>query len=248
MGCLMELIKMKIFNKRTAFTLSEVMITISLIGFIATMTLSTLGSSIQQRARLAEFRTAYAKMDAALRSISIDEGKIYACYLCPTQDDKTTYGLTMNGCTAQTSQCKVLTDAFVRAMGATRFCENNPITEGCIPNNYPKPPGGGCFQSYTNGRAYVLDNSMMIITDGGNFLRQFAVDVNGRKGPNKWGQDIFTFAVKATGSKTVLGRVFITDLSILPPETCLPGKSNDAKKTATKSSDQMLMESMNYKK
>lgn len=233
-------------NKRFAFTLSEVMLTITLIGFIATMTLSTIGASIQQRARLAEFRSAYSRMEAALKSISVDEGKIYSCYECPTAQDKTDFGLTMNaGCSTQSSQCKDLNNLFVRAMGATRFCEDNPITEGCLPENYPKATG--CFTNYGAGtHAYVLDNSMIIIDDNGKYLRQFAVDVNGRKGPNKWGQDIFTFAVKATASKNVLGKNYITDVSILPPSTCLPGKGVGTGKSATKSSDQLLKESTNF--
>ena len=75
------------FNKKSAFTLSEVMLTLTLIGFIATMTLSTVGSAVQQRARLAEFKTAYSKMEAALRSITVEDGKIYKCYECPDAGD-----------------------------------------------------------------------------------------------------------------------------------------------------------------
>ncbi len=237
---------MRLFNKRFAFTLSEVMLTIALIGFIATMTLSTIGASVQQRARLAEFRSAYSRMEAALKSVTIDEGRIFNCYECPSATDKTDFGLNMDGgCTATGSQCKELKDVFVRAMGATRFCENNPITEGCLPDNYPKATG--CFTNYGNGtHAYVLDNSMILFDNGGKYMREFAVDVNGRKGPNRWGQDIFTFAVKASESKSVLGKNYVTNLSILPPTTCLPGKSAEARKSATKSSDQLLKESTNF--
>ena len=39
-------------NKRFAFTLSEVMVTLTLIGALGALTLSTVGSAIQQRARL----------------------------------------------------------------------------------------------------------------------------------------------------------------------------------------------------
>lgn len=58
-------------NKKSAFTLSEIMVTLTLIGFIATMTLSTIGTSIQQRARLAEFKTAYSKMESALQVLML---------------------------------------------------------------------------------------------------------------------------------------------------------------------------------
>lgn len=238
----MGLMSMK-FNKRFAFTLSEVMITLTLIGFVATMTLSTVGSSVQQRARLAEFKTAYSKMESALKSITIEENKIYKCYECPTNAEITQYGLHMDGgCTASGNQCQTLQNYFVRAMGATRFCENNPIDEGCLPENYPKAPNGGCFNTLTSGEAYVLDNSMIIITDGNKGLRQFAVDVNGRKGPNKWGQDIFTFSIKANASHSFNGKQFVSSMGIYPPSTCLPKSGG-----ATKASDEMLKETLNYK-
>lgn len=238
----MGLMSMK-FNKRFAFTLSEVMITLTLIGFLATMTLSTIGSSVQQRARLAEFKTAYAKMESILRSITVEENKIYKCYECPTNADIDLYGLTIKGnCSASGNQCTSLQNSFVRAMGATRFCENNPITEGCLPDNYPKAPGGGCFNNFTSGEAYVLDNSMIIITDGNKGLRQFAVDVNGRKGPNKWGQDIFTFAIKVSNSHQYNGKTYVSNIGIYPPTNCLPKSSG-----ASKSSDEMLKDAINYK-
>ncbi len=109
---------MRLFNKRFAFTLSEVMLTIALIGFIATMTLSTIGASIQQRARLAEFRSAYSRMEAALKSVTIDEGRIFNCYECPSATDKTDFGLNMDGgCTATGSQCKGVERCFCKGYG-----------------------------------------------------------------------------------------------------------------------------------
>lgn len=232
---------MKIFNKKFAFTLSEVMITLSLIGFIATMTLSTVGASIQQRAREAEFRSAYSKMEAAIRNITYDEGKIYNCYICPTNENKTLYGLSIEGCSEKTNQCEDLAASFVRAMGATHFCETNPINEGCLPANYPAAPGGDCFSSFDSGKAYVLDNSMIIIFDTDQSLRLFAVDINGRKGPNKWGQDIFTFSLYAKDSKKINNKNLVTNVGLLPPKTCLPVGS------AGVSSEELLKNSMNYK-
>ena len=221
---------MKLNIKKDGFTLSEVMLTMALIGALATMTLSTVGASIQQRARLSEFRTAYSKMDAALRSITVDESKIYSCYYRPENNEVTAFKLTINGTITETAtECEALMKAFVKAMGATRYCETNPINEGCLPDNYTKGPEG--FDNYTTGHAYVLDNSMLIFDDGGRYLRQFAIDVNGRKGPNKWGQDIFPFAIKATESKVVFGNTFVTKLGFLPAKVQSSYDSNVSKTT-----------------
>lgn len=232
---------MKTNIKKSGFTLSEIMLTMALIGALATMTLSTVGASIQQRARLSEFRTAYSKMDAALRSITVEESKIYSCYYKPSDSEITDFGLNIQGTITETSsECKALMSTFAKAMGATRFCESKPIEEGCIPDNYPKGTEG--FESYDTGTAYVLDNSMLIFDDGGKYLRQFAIDVNGRKGPNKWGQDIFPFAVKVTESKIVHGSTFVTTLGFLPAKI---QTTYDAK--ASKTTLQMMKESAGKK-
>lgn len=234
-------------NKKSGFTLSEVMVVLTMIGVVATLTLSTVGASIQQRARLAEFRTAYSKMESALKGISIDEGQILDCYEIPDETERTTYGLTFNGePTAGNQRCETEMDNFARAMGATRYCKTDPIKEGCIPENYPTAEG--CFTSFDGGTvAYVLDNSMILLSDNSKALKQFAVDVNGRKGPNIWGQDIFTFSVKATSTTTSNGTVYVTDFGILPPTECLPGKGVGSGKGASRSSDEMLKESVNFK-
>ena len=242
-------------NKKSAFTLSEIMVTLTLIGFIATMTLSTVGTSIQQKARPAEFKTAYAKMESALQSINVDDGQIYNCYTIPSDEgnnDITTFGLSiadLNNLEATTQQCGTLENKFVRAMGATRFCQTNPRTEGCVPDNdnYPSPQEDTCFTDLTKGHAYVLDNSMILFTDDNHSLTQFAVDVNGRKGPNKWGQDVFTFAIKATNSKFVNGTQYVTAVKVLPPSACLPGHNENTNKGSSKSTEQLMKEAANYR-
>lgn len=225
---------MKLNNKKFGFTLSEVLITLSLIGFLATMTLSTVGSSVQQRARLAEFRTANAKMEAAIQNISIDEGKVYSCYKVPDQDTKDNFGLSIEGTpTEKGNECHNAMLAFVKAMGGTRKCENDPIADGCIPKNYPAAPWG------TLNKAYVLDNSMIILTNSSNYMKLFAIDVNGRKGPNKWGQDIFAFSTRVSESVLIGNRTFVKSVALFPPDNPENYLGGDASKTT----EQMLKES-----
>ena len=212
--------KMNMFDKKYGYTLSEVLISITLIGFLATMTLSTVGASVQQRTRLAQFRAAHSKMATALKNITIDKARIYNCFYAPTDSEKKDFGLDVPVAVAEVSNtagCRDLEGAFARAMGAVRFCEEDAIAEGCLPTNYPKAQSG-CFQDYTKSRAYVFDNSMILFTNSKNeSMRLFALDVNGRKGPNKWGQDIFPFSVKYTETKSVQGRAFVKAIGILPP-------------------------------
>lgn len=235
------------FDKKKAFTLTEVMLTITLLGFLATMTLSTVGSSVQQRARLAEFRTAYAKMDTALRNITTEEGKVYTCYEMPTSNEKDDFGLSIPtgfNSTAN-SECENLMHAFVKSMGGVRTCESDPVDEGCLPQNYPSLSTGGCFTNIGASNAYVLDNSMIIFDDNGNYMRKFAIDVNGRKGPNKWGQDIFPFSTKVTEAVKLGNKTYVKSIGILPPDTnCMNAAATSA---ASKTTLKMMRESAGIK-
>lgn len=254
-------------NKHFAFTLSEVMVTLTLIGALGALTLSTVGSAIQQRARLAEFRTAYAKMETALQDIQAEKGRVYRCYASMTAQERRertgSNQIFLEQNSSANSECGQLTNDFVRAMGATRFCENtNPISGGCIPENYPKQTGSSFSNYGDNSAGYVLDNSMILLVNNKNEgLKLFAVDINGRKAPNKWGQDIFPFSVKLTGIsrsytevvtppvQTSGGLVPASMIKVVPIPTVvniLPGACTNCNDGAGKDTATMMKESGNY--
>ncbi|MDE6138750.1 MAG: hypothetical protein K2F57_04695, partial [Candidatus Gastranaerophilales bacterium] len=158
-------------------------------------------------------------MSAALKNITVDEGKNYNCYFAPSGEEIDEFGLNWGSLgDSSNSGCVKLTKAFLSAMGVTRACEGNAFVGGCLPDNYPQ--GNGCFNMYGKNSAYVLDNSMIIIINNDAAgIKLFAIDVNGRKGPNKWGQDIFPFSVK--GIATSSNDLYAQEVGIMPPvATC----------------------------
>lgn len=205
--------------KKSGYTLSEVMVALSLIGVLATLTLSTVGASIQQRARLSEFRTAYARMETVLRDITFERGNVYACYSgILSAADKSDMGVIREGSlsTPVIAECDRFLHDFTRAMGATHSCESNPVEEGCMPPNYPKTASGCTYDFKKSKRAYVFDNGMIFMTyyhpDAAYFPVRFALDVNGRKGPNKWGQDIFAFSLTATETRKINEKTYVKEV------------------------------------
>lgn len=245
---------MKINFKKSGFTLSEVLICLGLIGVLSTLTIPTIGNSVQKKSRLAEFRSAYAKMESTLKNLELNHGGIYACYSGEALDssDFEDYGLKRNE-TAPTAvgECSIFIHSFTRALGATRTCngkgENKtPISGGCIPaSNYPKYICGMNFAEAK--QAYVFDNSMIFMTmyepTNELFPSAFAIDVNGRKGPNKWGQDIFLFSLAVTETKTVNGIEYVKNVGFLQPNVekeCYASKDG-------KSTHDMIKESSEIK-
>ena len=121
------------------------------------------------------------------------------------------------------TECKVLRDAVLENMKIIKTCKNNAYKNGCIPAykgidtvmqaNRPednqmsddeaasKSRGCGNFRekAIRNDRsAYVLANGIIFIPyDSTNGVHIFAIDINGMKGPNKWGHDLFTFMTRA---------------------------------------------------
>ena len=112
--------------------------------------------------------------------------------------------------------CSDLGNAVIKNLSIVKTCNGNAYP-GCIPdydgNDTIKKASNdslddveinkatsGCSAWRKNkilnsNKAYVLADGQIILTYGTTFSPTiFAVDVNGKKGPNKWGYDLFEFS------------------------------------------------------
>lgn len=120
--------------------------------------------------------------------------------------------------------CKQLADALERNLKIVKKCDDHAYSGGCIPEykgvdtvvagNNTDLSGAdvtkqttGCsgFRQnniYNNSRVYVLADGTIYGTYGAGGAYYgvpiFFMDVNGKKGPNKWGHDLFTFDLKGS--------------------------------------------------
>ncbi len=106
-------------------------------------------------------------------------------------------------------------ELFTKTLKVVKFCQNNALAEGCLtdkyrgtdkikkeqnPNVEPDPNRDFSDSNIKNRySAWILADGTLIIKYGNYKARNFplfTIDVNGHKGPNKWGYDIFTLGLQ----------------------------------------------------
>lgn len=116
------------------------------------------------------------------------------------------------------AECNNFMEAISKNLQVISICKGNGYAKGCIPEYegvdtiaqknsttemsddeaFSLSRGCGSFrkqQILKNRTIYVLKNGMILFPYSGPQL--FAIDINGKKGPNKWGYDLFTFQTKS---------------------------------------------------
>ena len=209
--CLSNLVS----SKKAAFTLAEVLITLAIIGIVAAMTIPTLVSNYKQKVLNNQFKKTYAMLNEALLNAQSQLGYFPNCYY------------SVDNSFSVFSGCAELSDKFWTLFKVSKICDGKAFERGCIPEyegmdtvanaNYPdaEVPDGyenygdyasrGCVNFKKN--AILNDRTVYVLSDGtiiilySEYPSLLAVDINGQKGPNKWGHDLFSFLIRSDGNK-----------------------------------------------
>lgn len=240
--------------KRCAFTLSEVLITLGIIGVVAAMTIPVLFAQYKDMVAKQQFKKAYSVISQAFQSVYADSQYSFNCYYWETNPYPSTVCKEYNDAgicistempdgspvpsdyTGPVSECAELKANLEKHLKVIKKCERNALAQGCIPqytgiDSYYKEQDDtlsddmaaqksvGCdrwTQSNleNNCTAYVLSDGTIILLYG-TTPRIFAVDINGMKGPNKWGHDLFAFGLRGNFNKQLY---VATNLSCNPTE------------------------------
>ena len=111
------------------------------------------------------------------------------------------------------SDCKKFTEDLMKALNTVKFCETKPLENGCITDNYrgidkvleEKNPNKKQDPDQMYSDKQIKEKYPTFITADGVLYSRYAamdgspyfmMDVNGHKGPNKWGYDIFWFMLR----------------------------------------------------
>ena len=121
------------------------------------------------------------------------------------------------------THCSALSRAMLKRLKIVKECKGNGVANGCIASPgyegndtlakimdpelsdidaITATSGNGGFRKNNlnnNNHIILLADGSAIVSYGTQFSPQvFAIDVNGLKGPNKWGYDLFSFNLKYT--------------------------------------------------
>lgn len=180
---------------RNGFTLAEVLITLVIIGVVAALTIPTVINNTKDRELRTQFRKSYSVISQALNSTEMNDFSGYAgCYF---NDFSQT-----NGINWVYSECQNFYDAFFKRIQVQKVCRGNSKSDGCVPSyqTYNTVPACQAFnQNYIDNVnfSYVLADGqiMNIYVETDRIYPLFLVDINGHKGPNAYGKDLFSFSI-----------------------------------------------------
>lgn len=181
---------------KKAFTLAEVLITLGIIGVVSALTLPSVVQNYQKRSLEVATQKFYSVMSQAIKQYMADEGV----------DDLRQSSLVINVDDWDQELVNTNNDKFFQKYLKAQICE-----EGCFADNYKTQTGEISYvfgKSVHNGiiGRYLLPDGMVVDTYeypvGGDdsYPGRLYVDVNGRKGPNKIGYDLWSMAVFYDGT------------------------------------------------
>ena len=182
---------------KKGFTLSEVLITLGVIGVVSAITLPTVINKAQLFILKNQYKRVYSNYSNALQKYILDNG-VPDCYY---RED---------GSGGNSANCLgFYEDLFTKYFKSIKYCEGNALSDGCVPKYSSYVPNAGCAyfnENYINNidKVWVLNDGSIHISYGSNAYPIFLVDINGKKGPNKGGYDLFSFDIYKKGDTAVL--------------------------------------------
>lgn len=198
--------KKKNYFGKYGFTLAEVLITLSIIGVVTAITLPLVINKTQKFVLKQQFKKSVNILSNAVRKTYADMEYTPHC----------SYGLNDGTNNGTSSECRDFNNILIKNLKIIKYCPNKAFENGCIADikgidtiimdndsNLSEEEainmtyGVRYFQKYK-----ILNNNQTWVLQDGQILMPFhitfplyLVDINGLKGPNKWGYDIYTFSI-----------------------------------------------------
>lgn len=195
-------------SKNYAFTLAEVLITLSIIGIVAALTIPSLIAEHQEKETVAKLKKFSSVMSQAMTLAIQNEGEIES------------WGLEKAGMGNIETDEELLNDQLVRnkffeiITKYVKYAKYCPYESECAKQTYTRYSLDGTeFWTFSNKILLADGTSIVDVTIANpncksifgtstalqNVCGELFVDINGKKGPNATGKDVFLFYFTKSG-------------------------------------------------
>ncbi|OGI01546.1 MAG: hypothetical protein A2104_07260 [Candidatus Melainabacteria bacterium GWF2_32_7] len=183
-----------IYKANKGFTLAEILITVTIIGIVASFAIPTLYHNIQEESYKTRWISIYSILNQATISILMDQGGSLVGVFKTSNND--------------------IREEYLKYLSYVQKCNSGASLGSCWHASHKNLNGGDAWIDTNFSRA-ILTNGMLIAflnydaqcdkvdwrTINGPLCGEFYVDVNGWKKPNIRGKDIFGGWILLNGLK-----------------------------------------------
>ncbi len=182
--------------KRVAFSLAEVLITLGIIGVVAAFTLPILIKNYQMKSFEVAFKKQYSVLNNAINYIQLNNN-LTECYVSVITVNY--QGRPADMYSGRNSDCVALKNELISNLKLTPISKYSGFTsmskakaDGVVTTN-----GSVDYYSalmYSSNFYLLPDGAVVMFSDSGSsyfYNDLIFIDINGEKGPNKWGYDVF---------------------------------------------------------
>lgn len=193
-------------NRKYAFTLAEVLVTLGIIGVVSAMTVPSLMQNYQKQSYVTQLHKVYNELTQGFMQIVTDRNAL---------------NLAETGITRAQDMMPLMKKYFK----VVQDCDTTPTP--CFADTYRNINGSSHSLSTRGGKCGVLASGASfcifadvldvgtVMTD--DFFLQLWIDINGQKGPNIYGRDLFSMYVYPDG---------VIDDYMVNPECRINGNCN----------------------
>jgi prepilin-type N-terminal cleavage/methylation domain-containing protein len=175
-------------NKKAAFTLAEVLITLGIIGVVAAITIPTVTHKLRNKILETQFKSSYAKVTQAIKLTQAELGVYNLGTYCAYYDNSY-----VNANECLTAFKKAFNTDTKRAHYISSSLDRNNIAIFSSANIFVKEKNATCLWDLFRQNV-MADGSYLGYSVTCNAFN-IAIDVNGSAKPNRLGYDIFMFQI-----------------------------------------------------
>lgn len=185
-------------KKLNAFTLAEVLITLGIIGVVAAMTLPTLIQNHQKQVYATQLKKSINVFENMLNKMKADEGvteldqiELFSKGICHGWDcdgfDGSNY-----------ADFSVIQETIAKYLKTAKICKVGECTATYKAETFKTKDNKTLSCGYSGNMSkwlgfYSTDGAIYYVYSGSFNDLDVKIDVNGEKGPNTYGRDVFSF-------------------------------------------------------